>query len=99
MIAIYQGFSREFCPHVLGWNSQGDEQALCYQFGGGSRSGLSTNPDQNWRCVRLNELTIVEIRDGEWHSRGNYEQQPSTCVAKIEIEIDRAVSGRASPSS
>ena len=39
--AVYQGRPRLFCPDRLGRNRQGQIRALCYQYGGESRSGLT----------------------------------------------------------
>ena len=38
--ATYNGHKRVMCPHVLGRNRQGREQALFYQFAGGSSRPL-----------------------------------------------------------
>ena len=40
VLAMYDGYERIMCPHVLG-TKKGRHQALFYQFAGGSRSGLS----------------------------------------------------------
>jgi hypothetical protein len=38
IVATYKGLERIMCPHVIGTNKQGRQQALCYQFGGESQS-------------------------------------------------------------
>ena len=40
IVAEYQGHKREMCPHVIG-KKYGENQALFYQFGGTSSSGIS----------------------------------------------------------
>jgi hypothetical protein len=59
--AIYDGFPRLLCPHVLGRNREGHFRALCYQFGGGSGSGL-LGPEGvgGWRCIAVDKLSKVE---------------------------------------
>lgn len=83
--ATYQGYYREMCPHTLG-SKNGRKQCLFYQFGGTSKSGLSTNPLQNWRCIPIDELENVSARDGHWHTAGNH-SKPSTCVDVVDIEV------------
>jgi hypothetical protein len=80
VIATYQGYYREMCPYAVGINRRGERQALFYQFAGESRSGLGPpgSPD-NWRCIRIDELTEVSVRDGAWHSAPNH-TQPENCV-------------------
>jgi hypothetical protein len=64
-----------------------EEHALCYKFGGGSRSGLAPagSPD-NWRCIRLDELTNITTRPGPWHTAPNH-SRPQTCVDEIDVEV------------
>jgi hypothetical protein len=86
--ATYNGFAREMCPHVLGLNKQHNEQALFYQFGGESRTGLASSgsPD-NWRCVLISKLQDVSSEPGEWRTAPNH-SRPQTCVAKIDVEVE-----------
>ena len=88
VIAAYHGYRREMCPHTLGRSRKGQRQALFYQFGGGSSSGLAPEgwPD-NWRCITIDELTDVEVKDGEWHTSPVHTQL-QTCVFYVEVEID-----------
>ena len=87
VIATYDGFRREMCPRVVGYKN-GRAQALFYQFGGESKSGLQA-PDSpnNWRCVPLDGLTVHEIRSGEWYSGPNH-SRPQRCVDEIVTEVD-----------
>ena len=55
--AHYNGHSWEMCPHVLGFKD-GRRQALFYQFGGTSSSGLEPlGSPKNWRCIPIDKLT------------------------------------------
>jgi hypothetical protein len=88
VIASYRGFLREVCPHVIGMKD-GRTQALLYQFAGESRSVLRPDgsPD-NWRCVRVGELSHVSIRksQGEWHTASNY-SAIQTCVHEVDVRV------------
>jgi hypothetical protein len=85
--ADYQGHYREMCPHVLGWSKAGKEHALLYQFAGSSKSGLGPDGSyQNWRCVDLDELTGVSVKDGAWHTAPNHSRK-QTCVASVAVEV------------
>ena len=84
--AIYRQKYRELCPHVLG-TKDGRYQALFYQFGGESTSGLATDGSRNnWRCMFLDELTDVTQIEGEWHSAPNH-SRPQSCVDQIDCEV------------
>lgn len=86
IIADYNGYRREMCPHVVG-RKNGRVQALFLQFGGGSSSGLSDDPEDNWRCIPVEDLKNVESRDGEWHTAPNHSTK-QTCVDDIEVEVE-----------
>ncbi|MDG0798909.1 hypothetical protein [Pectobacterium punjabense] len=84
--AIYQGYYREMCPHVLG-TKNGRNQALFYQFGGESSQGpIIPDSPSNWRCIQIDGLTDISIHEGPWHTGQNH-SRPQTCVDFIEIEI------------
>ena len=84
--AVYDGLYRELCPHRLG-TKNGRQQCLFYQFGGESSTGRIVDGDEgNWRCLPLDGLVDVRLRDGEWHSAANY-VNPGTCLDSIEVEI------------
>jgi hypothetical protein len=84
--ARYKGHYREMCPHTLG-HKKGRPHALFYQFAGESSSGLIIpGSPNNWRCVFVDELTEVNVRDGQWHTAANH-NRPQTCVDQIDIEV------------
>ena len=86
--AMYKGKPRLFCPHVLGRNRNDVPYALCYQFGGESKSGLVSGPSpDNWRCICIEKLTQVELIEGSWHSPGTH-SRPQSCIAKIEYDSE-----------
>lgn len=85
--ATYQGRIREMCPHGIG-TKNGHEQALFYQFGGSSSSGLGSpgSPD-NWRCIPISGLSDVSTKEGKWHTGPNH-SRPQTCVDDIDVEVE-----------
>ena len=84
IIATYHGHRREMCPHILGYKS-GRRHVLFFQFGGTSGSGLPASGE--WRCMDIDELHDVEVRDGQWHT-GLRHLRPQTCVDLIDMEVD-----------
>lgn len=86
VIATYQEHEREMCPHVLG-TKRDRRQALFYQFGGTSKSGLQPDGSpENWRCIPVDELQNVRTRKGPWHTAPNH-SRPQTCVDRIDVEV------------
>ncbi len=89
VFAVYENHDREMCPHVLGIRD-GKGRCLFYQFGGGSRTGIFSVTDprayQNWRCMEVEKLSELTIRDGPWFSisRDTHRQ---TCVGEIDLEV------------
>jgi hypothetical protein len=81
--AMYQGYERVMCPHVIGYK-KGVLNALFFQFAGGSKSGLP--PEGQWRCIHMDELTDVSAAQGEWHT-GPDHTRPQTCVDHIIAEV------------
>src|SRR5258706_13144849 len=77
VVAMYKGYRRQMCPHVIG-QKNGRDHALLYQFAGGSSSGLGpAGSRDNWRCVFVDELSDVRVMDGEWHTAPNH-SRPQT---------------------
>jgi hypothetical protein len=54
--ANYDGRRRLLCPHRLGRNRKGQIRVLCYQYGGGSQSGLQVSGS-------LGELALLGTRE------------------------------------
>lgn len=80
----YGGYTREICVHAVGWKD-GEEQAMAYQFAGGSSSTLPKHGD--WRCLKLSDVSRVSTRTGPWVPRGRYTRRQG-CVDRIYYEID-----------
>lgn len=84
--ATYLGKHRILCPHVIG-TKNGIWNVLSYQSGGESSSGLSSNPADNWRCMRVSELsTVVSAPYHEWQTAPNH-TRPQTCVDVVDTEV------------
>jgi hypothetical protein len=84
--AFYHGLRRELCPHVLGWKAD-REHALFFQVAGDSAKGLAS--PGSWRCLNLDELTAVEMHEGEFITGPSYYDNPQKCVDEIEAQIPR----------
>jgi hypothetical protein len=85
--ARYKGHPRLLCPHILGYK-EGKEQCLFYQCGGTSASGLGPpGSSRNWRCIPLDGLDEVELRDGAWYTAHNHASRPQNCVDQIVIQV------------
>jgi hypothetical protein len=86
VLAVYDGFPREMCPHVLGWKD-GVRHVFSYQFAGESSKGLP--PEGQWKCMDVDGLSNVALRDGPWHTGIRKTGKPQSCVdlAKIDIQV------------
>ena len=86
VIATYNGYYREMCPHALG-TKNGKDQCLFYQFGGQSSSGLIIpGSENNWRCIPVSGLENVSVRDGEWHTAYGHSKK-QTCIDRVDVEV------------
>lgn len=86
--ADFDGYHRGMCPHVLGVNKNGKEQALFCQFAGESKSqGIITPVNAQWRCIPVEELSNLKIVNGEWHTLDTKHKRRTSCVDNITIEV------------
>jgi hypothetical protein len=76
---------RELCPHAIGVKG-GRSQSLFFQFAGGSNTGLP--PGGGWRCLPIDGLSEVAVRDGEWHTASDY-NGPGSCIDQVDLAIPR----------
>lgn len=83
---FYGGYRRELCPIILG-HSHGQEKALTYQVGGGSRSGLPSGGQ--WRCLFLSKVGQAQLRDGPWRVGASH-NQPQGCVEMVDLDVNPA---------
>jgi hypothetical protein len=82
VVCIYDGRSRELCPHIVGTNKKGEEVVLAWQFAGESSGKLP-----QWRCLRLAQVTDARARTGRWHEGGSHRTE-QTCVSNIDLDIN-----------
>lgn len=82
----YNGYIRKMTPHVIG-TKKGQKQALFYQYGGQSSSGLSSDPSKNWRCIPIDKIENLSINDDDFQTAHNH-SRTQTCVDFIDVEID-----------
>jgi len=82
---IYNGYLRKLAPHVIG-TKNGKKQALFYQYGGNSNSGLSSDSTKNWRCIPIDKIMNLEINSDTFTSAFNH-SRPQTCVDVIDVEV------------
>jgi hypothetical protein len=83
--ARYHDQERVLCPHALGWR-HGRAKVLSYQAAGTSRSGLSTDSRQRWRCMFVDEIQDPVIIDSPWRTADNY-THGTNGIEDIEIEV------------
>jgi hypothetical protein len=84
IFCTYDGYPREFCPHILG-HTKGQEVALAYQFGGQSKRGLPHGGE--WRCFKLSKVRNVTLHNGPWHA-GSSHTQRQPCVETVDIDVN-----------
>ena len=87
VIATYDGFLREMCPHAIGHKIGSGDHVLVYQFAGGSKRGLQPlGSTQNWRCMDVEKITDISVREGEWHSYSKHRGR-QTCIDIIDVKV------------
>lgn len=84
IVCEYEGCTREICAIVLG-HTGGQEKALTFQFAGQSKSGLP--PDGEWRCLFLEKVRNVRLRDGPLRA-GDRHTQPQGCVVDVDLDVN-----------
>jgi hypothetical protein len=86
--ALYDRLPRLLCAHRLGRNSAGQGRVLCYQYGGESSTELeSSGSPANWRCMKLEKFSRVELLEGIWHTAANH-SRPQTCVTEVDVDAE-----------
>jgi hypothetical protein len=80
IVCEYDGYARELCAVILG-HTGGQEKALTFQLGGQSKSGMP--PNGEWRCLFLEKVRNLRLRDGPWRG-GDRHTQPQGCVSRCQ---------------
>ena len=87
--AIYNDHRRSMCPYVLGKKKSGSLQVLCYQYAGGSASGLKPwGSADNWRCIAIPKLRDVRLLDDRWLAAENH-SRPQTCIEEVMFDAEK----------
>ena len=84
ILCLYQGYARALCPALLG-HTRGEEYTLAFQFAGDSSKGLP--PAGKWKCLKIAEMTNVELRAGEWHA-GSSHRERQQCVKQVDLDVN-----------
>ena len=91
--AWYQGHLRLISPFVLGTKA-GDPHVLGYQFGGTSHRALAPEGSpENWRCLRVSELTEVKVLPGKWHAP-HIGRSFQHCIDQVDVSAGRRPSAK-----
>ncbi len=91
--ASYKGHLRVFSPFVLGTKA-GDPHVLGYQFDGTSVKPLTPEGSpENWRCLRVAELTKIKLLPGIWHDvpKGRGHQH---CIDQVDVFAEHPAAGK-----
>ena len=84
----YHGFARKLSPHVIGTNKRGQRQALFYQYGGGSVTGLGPPGSiKNWRCIPIDDMSDVSTISGEWNTADEHGVRQQVCVRDVDVKV------------
>jgi hypothetical protein len=86
LIAVYDGLRRELCPWAVG-SKRGTPRGLFYQRGGLTSTGpVVPGSPNNWRCMDLDRLEILEVIDGDWAGPTEH-RRPSGCLDVIDFDL------------
>lgn len=78
--AWYDGYAREFCPHILGLKDN-EYRVLGFQFAGLSSNGPVRG---QWKCFIVSKLTNVLLREGPWHTMpSHFRERSQACIDTI----------------
>lgn len=84
--ADYHGHTRLLCPHLLGWKN-GRARVLSYQLAGStSRGPLTSDHNQRWRWMFVDEIESAAMTDDPWQSAPNY-RPGGTGVETVAVTI------------
>jgi hypothetical protein len=83
--AWYKGHLRIFSPFLLGTKA-GDPHILGYQFDGTSEEPLSPEgSSENWRCLRVADLTKIKVLPGIWHPVPKGSRGHQNCIDQVDV--------------
>lgn len=82
---VYEGYIRHLTPHAIG-TSKTRPFAMCYQYGGQSKTGLSSEPSKNWRCIEIDKISSLEINKDNPKTSSNHSMR-NRCLDVIDLEV------------
>jgi len=82
---LYQTFSREACPIILGYKNDGREVVFTFQVGGKSSGKLPRGGA--WRCLYLAEVRDLAVRAGDWRE-GERHSTTQHCVDWVDVDVN-----------
>jgi hypothetical protein len=87
--AWYKGHLRVISPFLLGTKA-GDPHVLGYQFDGTSKEPLGPEgSSENWRCLRVAELTKIKVLPGIWHPVPKGSKAHQHCIEQVDVSAYR----------
>jgi hypothetical protein len=82
--ANYEGYPRQFCPHVLGYKNN-ELRVLGYQFGGTSSKG---SVGGEWKCFIVSNLSSLALHKGQWHTDPSHSHSRSQhCIDTVTARV------------
>src|ERR1700674_2965167 len=92
--AWYKGHLRVFSPFLLGTKA-GDPHVLGYQFDGTSEEPLSpAGSPENWRCLRVADLTKVKVLRGGCHAVPKGVKGHQNCIDHVDVAAHLSSAGK-----
>jgi hypothetical protein len=80
----YRGYTRNFCPYVLGHNKNGKERVLALLV----RNTPSGPIVGGWECLEMESVWIVKVEEGAWlEAPGG--ARPD-CVTEVVVDVEAA---------
>ena len=83
---VYRDSYRILSPHTLG-TKNGIRKVLSVQTGGYSSSGLSPHPEDNWRCMFLDDVVNTKPHSDSWTTASNHSSR-QTCIDDVHCASD-----------
>jgi hypothetical protein len=85
IVAMYGDHRRQLCPWAVG-SKDGKPRALFYQRAGMTSTGpVVPNSPDNWRCMDLDALEILEVLDQGWVGLTAH-RRASHCLDVIDVD-------------
>jgi hypothetical protein len=87
VLCRYQGYYRELSLHKIGQGVDRTDRVFTFQFAGQTSQG-ALPPSGEWRCMRVAEIDVIEVRDGPFYSGTSKGIRPQSCVKFIDVEVE-----------